>query len=161
MRASKMIQRTHFQSQNDLGAHSKGAPNMDRLHLHFFTHILQLLGRNSNKCCFLATCVAFCEKSQLGCSKFVLNFLRTKNLVWFWSYDYLKFLKFSNLKNGKKCLSRLAGKGLRLNFTVPVLQLVKFSRKSGFFAIKWRIIQIGSHKSLWGCQIGSSKRSGL
>ena len=65
MRAFKMIQRTHFEYQNNARMPSKGAPKRDRLQPRIFLLILQLLGRNNNKCCFLATNVAFYENSSL------------------------------------------------------------------------------------------------
>ena len=61
----------------------------------------QLCGRSSNKCCFLATNVAFCETSSLKSSKFVLNFVRSQNIASLKSYHFLKFCKFLDFHRPK------------------------------------------------------------
>ena len=87
--------------QNTHTLYGVGAPRVRLLKNAYFCPFQQVCGRNSNKCCFLATNVVFCETSSLKSSKFVLNFVRSQNIASLKSYHFLKFCKFLDFHRPK------------------------------------------------------------
>ena len=92
------------------------APHCGRLEGTKFNGNLQHHGRNSNRCCVLATGVAFVEDSTLSSFRYILNFVRSKNNALLWRYTISHLHFFLKGKIPQFRFPHLPSKGLITNF---------------------------------------------
>ena len=89
-----------------------------RLEILILNGYLQSPGRNSNKCCVLATGVAFVENSTLASLRYILNFVRSKNNALLWRYTISHLHFFLKGKIPQFRFPHLPSKGLNI-YTMP------------------------------------------